>query len=107
MKPRLFGLDPGVPLRKITLQSLPAVVGRSHDADVRVVDSWISRRHCEISEMDGMLVVRDLESTNGTLINGEHIQEALLLPGDRLTVGITSFRVQYKRAASKSGTTAV
>ena len=93
--------------RKIAIRNLPVVVGRSHDVDVRVVDSWISRIHCEISELDGTLVVRDLESTNGTLINGEQIKEALLLPGDRLTVGITSFRVDYKRAAKNSGLAAV
>ena len=107
MKARLLGLDPGVRTRKITLRNLPVLVGRSHDADVRVVDSWISRIHCEIGEMDGTLVVRDLESTNGTLINGEHVEEAPLLPGDRLTMGITSFRVEYKRAAKKSVLAAV
>ena len=62
----------------------------------------MSRVHCEISEIDGILLVRDLDSHNGTLVNGEHIKEAHLLPGDRLTVGLTSFEVQYERSPDRS-----
>jgi pSer/pThr/pTyr-binding forkhead associated (FHA) protein len=101
MKAKLIGLDPGVSRRKIDLRRLPATVGRSPQADVRVQDSWISRLHCEISRLDDVLVVRDLESTNGTLVNGQHVREALLLPGDRLTVGISTFRVHYKRTGTQ------
>jgi pSer/pThr/pTyr-binding forkhead associated (FHA) protein len=48
------------------------------------------------------LVVRDLDSRNGTTVNGQYIKEAHLLPGDRLRVGLTSFKVWYKRRQSGS-----
>jgi pSer/pThr/pTyr-binding forkhead associated (FHA) protein len=47
-------------------------------------------------------LVRDLDSKNGTAVNGQYVKEAHLLPGDRLTVGLTSFQVQYKRSPSRS-----
>ncbi len=97
MKVLLTGLPPLVPMVQISLDKLPAVFGRNPDSDVRLGDRWTSRRHCEISEINGTLVVRDLDSCNGTLVNGQHITEAHLMPGDRLTVGLTSFDVRYKR----------
>jgi len=69
-------------------------------------DLWASHVHCEISESNGTLVVRDLESRNGTLVNGETITEAILMPGDVLTIGITCFEVQYKRRKSESSAAA-
>jgi len=75
------------------LDKLPLVIGRSTEATLRVQDRLVSRRNCEIVRIDGSLVVRDLGSTNGTLVNGQHITEAPLTPGDRLTVGTTTFVV--------------
>ena len=75
------------------LGKLPLVIGRSHEATLRVQDRLVSRRNCEIVRIDGSLVVRDLGSKNGTLVNGEHITEAPLTPGDRLTVGMTTYVV--------------
>ena len=97
MKVVLTSLVPVVPTVRISLDKLPAVLGRNPDVDVRLDDRWISRVHCEISEINGTLVVRDLDSHNGTLVNGHHITEAHLMPGDRLTVGLTRFEVRYKR----------
>ena len=96
MKVRLVSAQPWMSESSVILDRLPAIVGRSAQADVRLDDQWVSRIHCEISELSGTLIARDLESRNGTLVNGEYIQEAHLLPGDRLTVGMTSFEVRYK-----------
>lgn len=86
--------DNGVVLdSEFRLDELPLVIGRSLEAAVRVVDRWASRHHCEIDESDGALVVRDLGSRHGTLLNGEPITDATLKPGDRLTVGMTTFIV--------------
>jgi pSer/pThr/pTyr-binding forkhead associated (FHA) protein len=101
MKIRLVSYDDWAPRRKITLDKLPAVIGRSSDADFQLDDRWVSRVHCEISEIDGTLVVRDLESMNGTLVNGNSVTDSLLLPGDTLTVGMTRFEVYYERHKSK------
>jgi len=78
---------------EVPLDKLPFVVGRSPEATLRVQDRWASRRNCEIARINGSLVVRDLGSKNGTLVNGQHITEASLTPGDRLTVGMTTFVV--------------
>jgi pSer/pThr/pTyr-binding forkhead associated (FHA) protein len=97
MKAKLIGLGSIATEFRFVLSSLPTVVGRSPDADIRPDDRWVSRMHCQISEIQGMLTVRDLESKNGTAVNGEYVTEAHLLPGDKLTVGLTSFEVQYPR----------
>ena len=75
---------------EFSLDKLPIVIGRSLEATLRVEDRWASRRHCEIIEREGVLVVRDLGSTHGTLLNGQSITESTLTPGDRLTVGLTT-----------------
>ena len=102
MKAKLIGLGNDGPKAPIVLEQLPVVIGRNVDADVHLHDRWISRVHCEISEISGTLLVRDLGSHNGTLVNGQHIKEAHLLPGDRLTVGLVSFEVQYERSPNRS-----
>jgi len=101
MKIKLVSLVPGTPKVRAVINKLPAVLGRNSEADVRLDDNWTSRVHCEVSEANGRLLVRDLGSTNGTLVNGKQVKEAHLLPGDLLTVGLTSFKVQYKRPQNK------
>ena len=101
MKIKLVSLAPGTPKVRAVINKLPAVLGRNSEADVRLDDNWISRVHCEISEVNGRLLVRDLGSTNGTLVNGKQVKEADLLPGDLLTVGLTSFKVEYKRRQNR------
>lgn len=95
MKAKLIGLDNYGRKTRIVLDRLPVVIGRNPEADVRLDDRWVSRIHGEISEINGTLLVRDLDSRNGTLVNGQYIKEAHLLPGDRLTIGLTSFQIQY------------
>lgn len=75
--------------------TLPAVIGRGRDADLTVAHATVSRRHCLLYERDGALVVRDNGSLNGTVIEGERIQEAVLRPGATLTVGPLTFRAEY------------
>ncbi len=61
----------------------------------------VSRRHCEIVENDGRLLVRDLNSLNGTFIGEERISEAILSPGSLLTVGTVTFRAVYDESAGR------
>ena len=75
---------------------LPAVIGRGRSVQVTIPHSLVSRRHCEISEADGRLVVRDLDSMNGTYVGDERITEAILEPGALLTVGTVTFRAIYE-----------
>jgi hypothetical protein len=102
MKVQLLSRTPATSGERATLSKLPAVLGRNPDADVYLDDLRVSRVHCEISELSGTLLVRDLDSRNGTLVNGQYVKQAHLLPGDRLTVGLTSFEVHYRRSRRKS-----
>jgi pSer/pThr/pTyr-binding forkhead associated (FHA) protein len=78
-------------------QSLPITIGRGEDADICINDSWASRFNCRLDQRDGQLWVQDLESSNGTRLNGESIDEKLVSSGDELTIGITTFRVTFSR----------
>ena len=74
-----------------TFRVLPGgvkTIGRSSGADFIVDAPLVSRVHCRLTALPGGgLEVRDLESTNGTYVNGERIQIARLVAGDRLKVG--------------------
>ncbi|HUT93245.1 MAG TPA: FHA domain-containing protein [Thermoguttaceae bacterium] len=101
MRVKLVSQSPWTPKRRIVVKRFPAMIGRDPDAEVQVDDRWASRRHCEIDQVDGTLVVRDVGSRHGTFVNGESVRSARLLPGDRLTVGATSFEVVYRRTAGR------
>ena len=65
----------------------PVILGRSRSCDLRLSDTDASRRHAEIIPVTGGWVVRDLDSTNGTFVNGERVTERQLRPGDRIEIG--------------------
>lgn len=64
-----------------------ATIGRSRSCDLSLRSPDASRRHAEILPSDGGWLVRDLESTNGTFVNGERVAERVLQPGDRIEIG--------------------
>jgi hypothetical protein len=77
--------------RVVPVSSDRVVVGRSRECDVRVDDGNVSRRHFElVHESPSTWVVVDLESTNGTEVNGHKVQRRTELDdGDRITIGST------------------
>lgn len=77
---------------------IPVVVGRGEESNFRVHDDSASRVHAWIGwdEAVGAYVTRDLKSTNGTLVNGELIHDAVTLRhGDRVEVGETLLEFRY------------
>ena len=75
---KTFHLPPG------TIRTL----GRAAGADFIVDAALVSRVHCRFTAMaDGGLEVRDLESTNGTFVNGQRTDVARLTSGDRVQIG--------------------
>lgn len=70
------------------------IIGRGQDADVRLSDSSVSRRHARISVAGGTIVVEDLGSTNGTSINGRKVTREALRIGDTLTLGTAVLHVR-------------
>ena len=69
---------------------------------MRIDDRWLSRRHCRLELREGTLVVRDLGSRHGTFVNGRSISECKLLPGDKLSFGLTHFVAEYDAPATDS-----
>jgi len=69
----------------IDLSGILIVVGRNHDCDVRVDSSRVSRRHCCLVLRHDEVVIRDLNSMNGTWVNGQPVEAAATLRhGDEL-----------------------
>jgi pSer/pThr/pTyr-binding forkhead associated (FHA) protein len=62
-------------------------VGRAPRADFVVDAALVSRLHCQLAAGSGEIEAVDLESTNGTYVNGERVSRATLRHGDRLRVG--------------------
>ena len=84
----------GQPRLEVGGQAYPLVraitlLGRGTDADIRVEDPGVSRKHCEIV-VGTPALVRDLRSTNGTFVNGEKIDEVALEDGSVVKIGGTS-----------------
>ncbi len=71
-------------------------VGRNPRADFVVDSPLLSRVHCRLSATDTELTVEDLQSTNGTYVNGERVRQAPLQDGDRLRLGRFELTVAAK-----------
>src|SRR3954454_18419989 len=69
------------------------IVGRREFCDIQINDPSLSKRHCILVKTDGLLVIRDLGTTNGTKVKGQRIRWAALLPDDRITLGSYKMRV--------------
>ena len=83
-------------VRDCILDSLPLVIGRSADADIQLDDRWVSRQHCKVDLQDGVVVVQDLESRHGTLVNDKPITVSKLFPGDTLCIGLSRLVACYE-----------
>jgi predicted component of type VI protein secretion system len=89
---------------KIKLNDGITLVGRHNDCQLRIKSSQVSRKHCELFEKKGLLLVKDLNSSNGTVVNGKRIQgQRVLEPGDELGIGPILLRVAKIAAAATAG----
>jgi transcriptional regulator with GAF, ATPase, and Fis domain len=70
------------------------LIGKSSEADMVLIDQTVSRNHCEIVREAKGYLLRDLGSTNGTLLDGAEIREAYLKPGAIITVGKVELKVR-------------
>jgi hypothetical protein len=70
------------------------LIGRGGDADVVLEDNFASQRHARVESRDSGLVLVDLDSTNGTYLNGRQVKgETELRIGDRIRIGETELRL--------------
>src|ERR1700746_1475281 len=83
--------------RHVRLHSSETIVGRRHDCDLRIKSAEVSRRHCLLTFHDGCLRVEDLDSVNGTFLNGSRVVgKQVVRPGDYLEIGPARFLVEYE-----------
>lgn len=68
------------------------ILGRSEDCDLIIDDGGVSRHHARVEPRDGVFVLTDLDSTNGTVRNGEPVKSVRLGDGDNLQLGDAVFR---------------
>jgi signal transduction histidine kinase len=78
------GRDKG---KRYLLRSLPLTLGRDATNRIQLEDNEVSRRHAEIRRDDEGYLIADLASSNGSFVNGEKIDERLLINGDRVQLG--------------------
>src|SRR4051794_3983747 len=79
----------------VKLQDGVTLAGRQEDCHLRVRSSQVSRKHCELFEKHGLLLVKDLNSPKGTFVNGKKIEgQRVMEPGDERGIGPIPFRVE-------------
>ena len=83
-------------------QGRTVVVGRGVDSDLTIYDPTISRRHAELTAGPDGVRVKDLDSSNGTHVNGRRLATAQLAPGDSITFGTVSFHLELAPATPLS-----
>ncbi len=76
-------------------------VGRVEDNTFQIAEPSVSSHHCEILLKGNDVVVKDLNSTNGTFINGERVTEALLKPGQTLRLGQVELKLDGPAPAGR------
>src|SRR5215471_13365973 len=90
MRAQLIPLD-NSPVLEITKEM--TLVGRSEGCDLRLDHKSVSKLHCVLVKTDGLILLRDLGSTNGTRVNGTRVRRAALLPNDQVCIAHYKFRV--------------
>lgn len=82
---------------------LPSIIGRSDDARLKIRHGKISRRHCELRIQDTKFWIEDLQSSNGTFVNGRRLTEAWQLQhGDCIRIGELVFRFELVEEAGRA-----
>jgi pSer/pThr/pTyr-binding forkhead associated (FHA) protein len=103
MKLWLQNVGTTAPATLLCLEQFPYVVGRRKDCQGCLPYAFISRHHCEFTEEDGRVMVKDLESYNGTFVNGTPALTPLsVVDGDEVTLGPMSFLVLMPRGDAET-----
>ena len=82
-----FLIPQDAPTSKLRVKKVSTVVGREGSCDLYLESFQVSRRHCLLQITDRGLMVKDLESTNGTFVNGIPMKDGYINDGDRLGLG--------------------
>ncbi len=88
------------------LEKMRTALGRDKGNDISILDGKVSKLHCEIVVSKSgtgieQICIRDLDSTNGTYVNGEAVSQATLKAGDKIQVGDTVLQLSYSDEIEK------
>jgi hypothetical protein len=86
------------PTFKLKVKKVTNVVGREGTCDLYVENNQVSRRHCLLQVTERGLLVKDLESTNGTFVNGIPMTDGYINEGDRLSLGTYVLTLNREKA---------
>jgi diguanylate cyclase (GGDEF)-like protein len=73
--------------KRVDIAAQPIVIGRTHEADLRIAHASVSRRHCEVWRTGNECHLRDLGATNRTRVNDRAVESMTLVDGDHITIG--------------------
>lgn len=99
---KLVVQNAGMTGRSYELNTDKTTIGRVEDNSFQVAEASISSHHCEVLLRGTDVVIKDLNSTNGTFINGEKISESVLKPGQTLRLGQVEFRLENGAPAASA-----
>ena len=100
---KLVVLSEGLTGRSHELTAERTTVGRVEDNTFQLAEASVSSHHCEILQQGGEIKVKDLNSTNGTYIDGKQISEGVLKPGQTLRLGKVDIKLEGEGAAAAPG----
>ena len=101
---RLVVITKGLPALPYDLNDKWITIGRADGNLFQISDPSVSGRHCEVRFTGGELIVRDLQSTNGTFVDGKNIIEATLKPGQNLRLGDVELQLEMATTEPRPGT---
>src|SRR3974377_521887 len=97
---KLVVLSVGMTGRTQELKADKTTIGRVEDNTFQIAEPSVSSHHCEVLLRGNDVIVRDLNSTNGTFINGEKVTESPLKPGQILRLGQIEMRLEPRGAGA-------
>src|SRR5947209_3662590 len=103
--PKLVVLSEGLTGKSYELKVEKTTIGRVEDNAFQIAEQSVSSHHCEILHKGTDVIVKDLNSTNGTYINGEKISEKPLKPGQILRLGTIEVRLEGDGAPAAAAPT--
>src|SRR5215210_7684783 len=100
--PKLVILSEGMTGRSHELKVDKTTIGRVEDNTFQIAEPSVSSHHCEVLLRGSDVVIKDLNSTNGTFINNEKVSESVLKPGQVLRLGQIEMRLETEAATPPS-----
>src|ERR1017187_99567 len=97
---KLVLLSPGMTGRTQELKLDKTTIGRAEDNTFQIAEASVSSHHCEMLLHGSEVKVRDLNSTNGSYINGEKVTESVIKPGQILRLGQIEMRLETDAPAA-------